>query len=315
MVKEIQLFFHSTDHSPGSTVEGRFEFRLDKPKKYHSIVVELTGVEKGGSVFTQSTDCYKNSENYFHLKTVVWELENSPTGDLPAGDHNFPFSFELPENLLPSSLEGICCRMKYAVIATIFQNSCGSSTRVKPKHRVKSGLCVKAKASTDILGVFNRPKTLEKRKSLKFLCFNVGSVLATVSVPRVGFSPGETVPMCIHVSNESSRQIHVESGLHRRETFVTDEGNVKFVFSLIARTARLPIMPGAVTSYADRSLIIPTDMKKCSTASVEHTLTIMVSIPWSFNMLLKIPVFIADSGSPSSVAGPAVPFPQPPSNR
>ncbi len=319
MVKDIQLILDSMDYSPRSIVQGQLIVSVDKPKKYHSIVVKLRGKAKVHWTESQGkrTVHYRNSETYVRVHTTVWELENSPTGDLPIGEHHFPFSFQLPQNA-PPSFKGDFGRVRYKVKGKIIQSGV-INTIIKSKHAVKVCLNVKDGASP-ILPLYSEPKTVERSKRLKFFCFNSGSVSASVFVPRAGFSPGEMIPISVHVDNQSSRQICVASALQRKDTFTASQGKQRVVTNPAARTTSSPIMPGVSTSYNDENLYIPTEapttMRNCSCIRVEYELAIKVLIPWSFNMVLKIPMLIANSES-TAVLGPAVLVnsqPQPPYN-
>ena len=100
MVRDMKIILDSTDHTPGSIVQGRVMIGVDKPYKCHSIVVELWG---GATVrWEDSDDSFDISDPYISSQDTVWKVDNSPTGALPVGEHYFPFSFQLPQNTVPS---------------------------------------------------------------------------------------------------------------------------------------------------------------------------------------------------------------------
>ena len=126
MVKGFKLLLDSSQSSfaPGCTVQGKLVASVDKPKKYHSIVVIFWG---GVNVYwTESegttSSRYRNSETYSHVQEEVWSAENSPTGDLPIGEHTFPFSFQLPQDV-PPSFVGKHGHVKYEIEAKIFKTA------------------------------------------------------------------------------------------------------------------------------------------------------------------------------------------------
>ncbi len=321
MVKDIKLILESSDHCPGAIVHGRLMVSVDKPKKYNNIVVKLWGgaevhwTETRGRLENRRTVHYRNAVTYIDVQAIVWEPEDSPTRDLPAGEHCFPFSFQLPVNTL-SSFEGACGQVRYKVEARVLQSGVINSI-LKSKHVVKADLAVKGGTPTDSLGVYNEPKAVDDSRRLNFLCFKFGSISARVSVPRTGFSPGETIPVTVSVSNQSSRELRVASALHRGDTFTAKGGKRKLVISPISRAAISIVRPGMVTSYEETSLTIPTNvqvtMRNCSIISVEYILAAKVFIPRCSNVVLKIPVVIANSDS-TSETGPVAPFSLPLSN-
>ena len=300
MVKDIKLILDNTGYSRGSTVQGRLMVNVDKPKKYHSIVVRLWGGAKvlWTEIHGRKVVKYKNLETYISVYTTVWELENSPTGDLSVGEHYFPFSFQLPPNA-PPSFEGLHGDVRYEIEAEIHQKGV-INKMAKSKHAVKASLDVRGENADDILPFYNNPKMLDKSKRLQFLCFDSGTVSATVSVPRTCFSLGEAMPISMHMSNQSSRRIRVASALVRKDTFIASEGDQMKVKSCAVKTVSSPVRPGVVMPYDGGPLTIPTEarvtMRNCSCIRVEYTLVVEILIPWSFNMKLKVPVFIAAPG-------------------
>ena len=310
MVKEFKLVLDSTDHSPGSTVQGKLVVGVDKPKSYHSIVVSFKGKakvhwsESSGSGDNQTTTHYTNSEVYFDVMVAVWKAEDSPTGDLPVG----PFSFQIPQGV-PSSFESPVGQVRYKVEARVVQGG-AIHTLVKGKHAIKARINVRDTSAAEMMRRYSEPVTVERTKRLKFLWFNKGSISARVNIPRTAFSPGKEIPVSAYVNNQSSRQIHTVAYLHRIDTFISSGGKHNVLTTKVARTPGGPVMQGLILSQ-DMNLNIPTEaqttMHNCSCIKVENVLIVEVVIPWSFNKKIKIPVLIAN-GDPASVAGPAVPF-------
>ncbi len=313
MAKDLKLILENIHLSPGSTVRGELRVSVDKPKEYDGIYLTLWGAATVRWQVSQDrhTVTFFNREMYVHNQVPVWEAKNSPTGDLPVGEHHFPFSFWLPENV-PPSFEGKYGQVRYEVAASI--TAIGSLTRpsVKSKHLVAAHLIVEdERPRPDILRRYNQPITVVKTKALKFLFFRSGSVSARVDIPRRGFSPGEIIPINVKVNNQSSRQVSVASVLQRVDTFTESRGTQRTVHRLIAETVSSPIRPGVNASYEGRKLVIPVDVQKtlrgCSCISVEYYLIVVVRIPWSFNKKIKIQITIANGGS-TPVVGSAVPL-------
>ncbi len=173
MVKDIKLLLDSIHHSPGSTVQGKLIVSVDKPKNYHSIVVKLWGgakvhwTETTGTGEHRETCTYSNSETYIDVEIAVWKLENSPTGDLPIGEHCFPFSFQLHQNM-PPSFEGECGQVRYEVKSRIVQSGLINAV-TKSKHAIKGRLIVEGPGTTpnpDIQRLYYEPATANDTKTV-----------------------------------------------------------------------------------------------------------------------------------------------------
>ena len=295
MVKDIKLYLHDPPqhYFPGSVVEGSLEVSVDKPKNYDRIIVALLG--EASVCWTESGGrSGANNDGYDTLVTRHYsepycntEIEVS-TGQLSIGVHTFPFSFHLPENI-PSSFQTVYGQIKYEIETRIMRTGRTIKALLKVENRMPR---------TDIL---SEPITASRTKRLKFLFWKRGSITATVSLPRTGFSPGEVIPISVNICNESSRQIRIASVLKRRDTFTVHPGTMykrtKIVNNVIVRTLSSPIMPGAMVTFAENKMIVPIDaattIRDCSCISAEYTLKVTIKIPWSFNENVKIPLTIA----------------------
>ena len=319
MVKDIKLLLERFQYSPGSLVEGKLQVTVDKPKKYSNIVVTLLGrakvrwTETTGSGEHRTETTYSNSETYVNLQAVVWKAENTPDGTLAAATYHFPFSFQLPQTL-PPSYEGLYGQLRYDIEAKIHHSGV-INTLLKSKHAIQARLTIDDRSpGVDLLHLHSEPVSAEKSKRLTFFCSNQGSISATVSLPRTGFYPGETIPIGLHINNESSRQIRIASALHRRDTFIASSGKQRLLFKTVARTLSSPLSAGGIFSFEDKNLMVPINiqptMRSCSCISVEYVLEVIVRIPWSINMKITIPVAIANLRQVSTLARSSVAGPQ-----
>lgn len=294
MVKSMKIVLDRPDYAPGSTVQGQVVVNVvDRPYKCHSIVVELWGGAMVHWEDDSESDC-DNLETYFCTHETVWKLESSSTGDLPVGEHFFSFSFQLPPDTVPS-FEGSHGQVKYELKAEIVHTGLISSI-VKSRHQVKAYFNVEERTHrTDILRLYGEPILVERTKRL---FFSSGSICITVNLPHSGFSCGETIPVSVHVKNQSSRRICIESCLKRRDLFTCADDKVKRVGPYPITAVLSSLITPQLSTSCDRYITIPphaqATVRKCSIISVEYTLDIRVVIPWSFDMLLKIPIVVAN---------------------
>ena len=149
---------------------------------------------------------------------------------------------------------------------------------IKSKHKVKAHLIVDGGTlDTNTMRLYTAPATVDKTKQVGVLCFKSGSISATANVPRTGFSPGEVIPISVHVNNQSSRQIQVASLLYRRDVFIAVGGKKRRIPNRIAETTSSPIMPGVVTSYEDGNLRVPSEVQMTIPASKWSTIWLLKS--------------------------------------
>ena len=270
---------------------GKVVITVDKPKKYKNIAIGLYGAAKVH--WTESdgnnTSTYSNYIKYVKEELVVWSLENSPTNNLPIGEHTFPFEFRLPRNI-PNSFEGAYGHVRYHVGVTV------RNGLLKLNHKAAHPITVKKRP--DILRLFQNPKTVTTIKKLSLFWHKLGCITATCDLPCTGFSPGESIPFTIHVRNESSRNIHIKLSLFRKEKYIASGGRRNKRRSKITEVISPVIRAGNIQTIRD-GLAIPTQafatllFQDCPCISAEYYLVITVKIPWSINKKMKVPVMIA----------------------
>ena len=276
---------------------------VDKPKDYDKIIVTLWGgaivqFQETRGADNRQTDYYRGIETYVKAEVVVWEADSSSGSklELPIGEHNFPFSFQLPQNI-PSSFRGGVGKIKYKVEARIVQSGLINAV-VKSKHTMKAHLKVVNRTSK--ANYTSQPARARGTKRMSFLGLCLfGSISATVNIPQTCFSLGEVLPISVDINNNSSKEISVSSVLTRKYTCTGYNGSRRKQFitkDSIGRTSSAHLRPGAITTVEGRYLKIPTDavltMRNCSCISVEYFLKVVVSIPWSTNLHMEIPIIV-----------------------
>ena len=271
---------------------GKVVITVDKPKKYKYIAIGLYGAAKvcwevGGSENRSST----NHIEYVRKESVVWSLQNSPTNNLPIGEHTFSFEFQLPQNI-PNSFEGACGHVRYHVGMTV------SRTGLLKHDNLKAAYPITVKKRPDILRLFQNPKIVTTVENLSLFWHKLGSITATCELPHTGFSPGESIPYTIHVKNESSRNIHIKCALFRKEKYIARGGECTKRRLKIAKVIS-PVIRASDIQSIRGGLAIPTQtfatlrLQDCSCITAEYNFVITVKIPWSINKKMKVPVMIA----------------------
>ena len=300
MVKDMKVILDGVDHFPGSIVQGKVIVSVEEPKPYNRIVVSLWGgakvhwAESSHDGNRERTTHHYNSETFIHLQATVWKAEDSPTGNFPIGEHYFPFSFRLPQNDVLSSFEGTYGQIKYEVEAKIVQHGL-----FKFNRSVTAAFKVTGAPSGIDIQLCSKPIIMRKAKNVSCLCFISGFVSAKLNMPYRRFSPGETLPISVTVSNESSKPIRIRSILQRKETVTSSSGKRNILFRKVGSTSSsAPIEPGLITTFTEENLQIPAEapwtLKNCSCISVDYILEVIVRIPWNCNISFKVPIIIAE---------------------
>jgi len=113
----LMLYIAQPACFPGDIVRGESVLQTDKPLTVRKITVEASGFEK--TVITESHGAGKHRHTVTYTETnpiLNWGAIVGPAGEVPPGEHRFPFEFQMPPNALPS-YRGLCANIFYSVKA------------------------------------------------------------------------------------------------------------------------------------------------------------------------------------------------------
>nr|DBA28458.1 TPA: hypothetical protein GDO54_008816 [Pyxicephalus adspersus] len=204
---------------------------------------------------------------------------------LPAGRHEFPFTFQLPENLV-TSFEGKHGCVRYWVKAKL--------------HRPWSTVKKTKKEFTVIEPIdINTPELLAPQAGTKekiahaWYC-NLGQVSVTAKIDRKGYIPGEVMPIFAEIDNCTSRTVVPKAAIIQSQTFIV-RGTLKQKKSVVATLSGDSIPAGKRENWHGRALKIPPlgpSILQCRIIRVEYSLKICIEIPGSSKLLLELPLVI-----------------------
>lgn len=284
-------------HYPGSDVRGEvlINVRGSKPKQCENIAISFMG----GATVSWKRDgyAYTSKATYINSYAVIWIRECFPTGELPAGEHRFPFEFHLPLNCPPSFL-GTWGGINYEIEAKMTQSGW---SKILGNHAVTAPISVKP--GPEILRFYQEPKIAETIKNVGFFCFNSGSITCAVTLLHTGFSAGQHIPINVHINNQTSRKLRIHAALRRQDIFISS-GLQNIVCKTVAWTwgprieAREAVLCENIVLKIPKG-IYPT-IRNCACISVEYELVIKIKIPWSCNKTLQMPIVIASKALPSA---------------
>ena len=204
---------------------------------------------------------------------------------LPAGRHEFPFSFQLPISLV-TSFEGKHGSVRYSIKATL--------------HRPWVPARCARKVFTVIEPVdINTPALLEpqagaREKVARSWYCTRGLVSLSAKIDRKGYTPGEVIPIFAEIDNGSTRAVQPRAALVQTQTFMA-RGARKQKRAVVASVDGEPVGPNRRALWPGRALRIPPvgpSILQCRVLSVDYSLKVFVDIPGSSKLLLELPLVI-----------------------
>ncbi|XP_040179096.1 arrestin domain-containing protein 2 isoform X2 [Rana temporaria] len=211
--------------------------------------------------------------------------DNGTPNVLPAGRHEFPFTFQLPENLV-TSFEGKHGCVRYWVKAKLHR-PWSTVKKAKKEFTVLEPIDIN---TPDLLA----PQAGTKEKIAHAWYCNLGQVSVTAKIDRKGYTPGEVIPIFAEIDNCTSRNVVPKAAIIQSQTFIA-RGTLKHKKSVVATLAGDSIPAGKRETWHGRALKIPPlgpSILQCRIIRVEYALKLCVEIPGCSKLLLELPLVI-----------------------
>ncbi|KAE8631642.1 hypothetical protein XENTR_v10001262 [Xenopus tropicalis] len=276
----------------GDTVTGKVLLELVAEAKVESVKLHAGGYAKAHWTESRSagsstayTQNYSDEVEYINLRETLLQTDNGTLTMLPAGRHEFPFSFQLPETLV-TSFEGKHGSVRYWVKAKLHRPWC-TVKKVKKEFTVIEPIDIN---TPDLLA----PQAGSKEKIAHAWYCNLGHVSVTAKIDRKGYTPGEVIPIFAEIDNCTTRAVIPKAAIIQSQAFVA-RGTMKQKKSVVATLAGDAVPAGKRETWHGRALKIPPlgpSILQCRIIRVEYTLKVCVEIPGSSNLVLELPLVI-----------------------
>ncbi|XP_063770793.1 arrestin domain-containing protein 2-like isoform X1 [Pseudophryne corroboree] len=176
--------------SSGDTVTGKVHLELLADTKVESVKLHAGGYAKvhwtesrSAGSSTAYTQNYSDEVEYVNLRENLLGTDNGTLNILPAGRHEFPFTFQLPETLV-TSFEGKHGSVRYWVKAKLHR-PWSTVKKTKKEFTVIEPIDIN---TPDLLS----PQAGTKEKVAHAWYCNLGQVSVTAKIDRKGYTPGES---------------------------------------------------------------------------------------------------------------------------
>lgn len=289
----IELNNSDSYYQPGSVVEGEVTIVTEYPEDYEQVKIRLLGES-----VTNWSDCwnvYNMSENSVDLSNELWTKELAPDDDgkFPVGEKRFPFSFSLPLNI-PSSFESSMGKVHYKIELNILNH-----------YKITKTLCTKELIVKEIIYHGDDPllqdsvlKSETQVMTGQWCCisFQKTEIVLSVSISRLAFVVGDSVPYTISISNRIPRKAVLEISINRRGTYTKSIGRMKDSTNYYVRLFRIESCDPPF-KY-DGEITLPKDlvlMENRSLISLKYYFTASLKIRCEHDMKIEIPLTIGNS--------------------
>ncbi|KAF6305777.1 arrestin domain containing 2 [Rhinolophus ferrumequinum] len=211
--------------------------------------------------------------------------DTGETTTLPAGRHEFPFSFQLPPTLV-TSFEGKHGSVRYSIKATLHRPWV-------PARRARKVFTVIEPVDINTPALL-APQAGAREKVARSWYSNHGLVSLSAKIDRKGYTPGEVIPVFAEIDNGSTRSVLPRAVVVQTQTFMA-RGARKQKRAVVASLSGEPVGPGRRALWQGRTLRIPPvgpSILHCRVLHVDYALKVCVDIPGTSKLLLELPLVI-----------------------
>ncbi|XP_029415199.1 arrestin domain-containing protein 2 isoform X1 [Nannospalax galili] len=297
----------------GQAVEGRVLLELAGAARVGALRLRARGrahvhwtESRTAGSSTAYTQSYSERVEVVSHHATLLAPDAGDTTTLPAGRHEFPFSFQLPLSLV-TSFEGKHGSVRYSIKATLHRPWI-------PSRRARKVFTVIEPVDINSPALLAPQAGAREKVARSWYCTG-GLVSLSAKIDRKGYTPGEVIPIFAEIDNGSTRPVQPRAALMQTQTFMA-RGARKQKRMAVASMAGEPVAPGCRALWPGRALRIPPvgpSILHCRVLSVDYSLKVCVDIPGSSKLLLELPLVIGtvplhQLGSRSSSVGSRASF-------
>ncbi|CAM9107184.1 unnamed protein product [Lampetra fluviatilis] len=282
----------------GQEVRGRVLLRLRRESRLGSLRVRARGLARvswaepellGRRAAAPLALACREEATYLDVQQTLLAPPAGGSEDhvtLPAGLHEFPFCFVLPDGPLATSFEGRHGWVRYWVEAAL-ERDWGRTQRTRHRFSVVEHVDI------------NTPSLQEsaagaREKNVGFAMFGSSLIALSVKIDRRGYCPGEAIAIHAEVENCSSRLVVPKAALCQRQVFLAG-GRTRSHVRAVAEVRGESVPSGRTDSWDGRLLKVPRlppSVLSCALIRVEYCLQVYVDIPGSSNLQLELPLVL-----------------------
>ena len=282
---------------PGQTINGRVILHCQEQKKLRGIYLTLVGrayvhwTERYPSGNGEVTTIHCGAEEpYFNFRVNLWGGEGEQ--QLPPGNYEWPFSFQLPSVALPTSYEGYCGNIRYWLEARM-------DRPWKFDHVTKFAFTVLERVDLNLSQEdLNAPRRGEGQRTVGCLCCKSGPVTLAVSTDRGAYCAGEKILLNAWLENNTNHEMRMMTAtLRRKVTFYSAQGYRQLLHDFVAQIKTTGGIPaGQTLEWNQEPLPIPAcppSSRTCRIIHMDYSLHVEVVVPtYGSNRHVLLPIVI-----------------------
>ncbi|KAK6180226.1 hypothetical protein SNE40_012418 [Patella caerulea] len=267
---------------------------------------------------------YSSSETYFNHTLVLFGKGPEQKGEDPvlqAGRYTYPFSFQLPSGI-PSSYESFTGRVRYSVGGVI-------DRPWKFDHTTRRAFTVVDPLDLNLEPMATKGASANDEKTLCCLCCKSGPISCMFKLNRLGYVPGEVIPITGEINNSSRRKMTSSFADIRMTVQYHATTKTRTRCNIVSKIWHGAIEPGDSDMWNGDHLPVPplppSGLRGCRIIDIRYTAVLnVVPSGLAFDLVVPIDILIGSIplqavaqqyGPPPPLSGNSIPMqPSAPSN-
>ncbi|XP_071794769.1 arrestin domain-containing protein 3-like [Asterias amurensis] len=239
---------------------------------------------------------YSAKEIYFKEQVICFGKDKRDPGAskvcMEAGEHHFPFTFQIPNVPLPYPFEGCSGWIRYKL-------KCKIDRPWKFDHTVERLFSVIGQPiDLNLIQIARYPLQGNDSKTVCCWCCASGPILTQASTDKGAYVPGETIFVSCNIENNSNRNIvDLNAKLIQRVTFHSSGGHTRKRSKTMVHIKGPGCGPGETATMAWSPLVIPaippTGPQGCNIITIQYEVEVEGDVSDTpFDATVKLPVTI-----------------------
>ncbi|XP_052831274.1 arrestin domain-containing protein 4 [Octopus bimaculoides] len=273
-------------YQPGEILRGSIQLSLSSPTLLRTIMISVLG--EGRVCWEDNQQQNQASEIYMDASKLIMDMKNTEPLSLNAGPHNFPFDYQLPNNL-PSSFIGKYGNVTYVLKAIISGDRVGETNITSEPFLIVRPLPLSA-------ALLKPTNITHHKKAWKGCTF--GKISMDVTIKKTGLVPGEDILIDADITNRSPKVIYaIQASLLMNSTYHAQKKSISFLQMVNKRRDNYEMGYCEGRKWRNVRLAVPpyipeSNLDYCDLIEVEYSFQFKLELADNTEMRVDTPITI-----------------------
>lgn len=276
-------------YQPGEIIRGKIGIHLHRSTLVQSVYLTITG-EGICAWEDEYSRALESRENYIDATQAVFDAEGLARY-LDKGYHNFPFAYELPDNI-PSSFIGKFGSVTY-ILKAVVEGERSSDTTIATEPFL-------VMRSYPLPEELSQPQQIKIAKTFFSMC-SWGKVKADIELDRTGFVPGEDLCLQAEIRNHSPLRITaIQAGLLMESIYHAQKNLISYKQIVNKRRDDYELLEGDGRRWQNVRVNIPayvpeSSLQSCDIIDLSYKFQFRIELSSGKEFKTEIPITIGSN--------------------